>query len=71
MRWEVVALQTEWAYPDARAHVDLAERVEYGSAWRLAGDGFVCEEWCLVGLLLQRCVEGTDRDNQTAGFHAG
>ena len=41
--------------------------VQHGSAGLLASDGLILEQW-VVGLLLQRCVHGGNRNDQAGCF---
>jgi len=69
VRWQAVTLQTEGADPYPCAHVDLAEGVQDGATGLLARNGLILKQR-RVGLLLEWCVESSDGDNESRGFHA-
>lgn len=56
---EGVALQAEGADPDLRTHVDIAERIEDGSARWLANDRLILKKWFVE--FFQRSKEGAIR----------
>jgi hypothetical protein len=46
---------------------DLPEGVQDSTTWLLARDGLILEQR-RVGLLLEWCVESSDRDDESRGF---
>jgi hypothetical protein len=67
---QVVSVEAEGTSPLHGSKIQLAVRVEHGSAWRATGDGIVLQD-SEIGLIIKGSVERRDGNNESGTLNFG